>query len=687
MSEHSNPSQQEAICHFRGPCEVIAGPGSGKTFVLVERILHLISTCGVPPSGILVLTFSKAAAQEMQARYLQKLRDLSRANPATGAPPIPENASSVTFGTFHSVFLNILKNSSSEPYSILDDSRKRSLLRTLFLQHYKRYPKAEELIDLSSMISKKKTGTPLQDSSCSVIRDSLPLAPAQTQAPPFVSLFADYEAYLQENALLDFDDMITRCVRLLQKDEDLRAFWQKRFPFLLVDEFQDINPEQFEGVRILAGEEANLFVVGDDDQSIYAFRGSNPGIMIGFSKAYPGTHSITLSVNYRSLPPIITCGQRIITQNKTRLPKTAVAARNHTDQQTATDTCTRLLAFRDETEEREWILSRLQKASEEELASSAIILRSNAQLMEWASFLEQSGIPCRFFTGINQTTNRRLPGQAQPGRGNAGTLQVITPPQAKRLLVTASSILELAAGYYQLSEELATGCVKRADLFFVMNQPERCLLRRKFTEKTYTEAELLAVYPGHSLEHRALQTLCRDLKTLQRLSPVRSLTYLRGILCAKDKSEDMHLLWDALILLVQEKDPSLSHHSPAFLCALLTQVTPWEIILQMDRQASANRSKRPAADPAGARSGILLLTMHASKGLEFHTVYLPDLNEGLFPGRRAQSEEAIEEERRLFYVAITRARDHLNLMYLCGTKENPRRPSRFLAPLGVKPWE
>ena len=276
-----------------------------------------------------------------------------------------------------------------------------------------------------------------------------------------------------------------------------------------------------------------------------------------------------------------------------------------------------------------------------------------------------------------------------PPKG-AGTqaLLSLSAPQARRLLSKAASSLELASGYYRLSGELAAGSIKRADLFFIMNQPERCLLRRKFQEETYTEASLLAVYPVHSLEHHALQTLCRDLKTLQRLSPLRSLTYLRGVLCAEDTDEDLRLLWEALFQHLQEREQALSHCLPSSLCEVLSRITPWDLVSQIDKNATAKPKKNaPAAASPSGRDGVLLLTMHASKGLEFHTVYLPDLNEGLFPGRRAQSEEAIEEERRLFYVAITRARDRLNLMYLCGTPENPRRPSRFLAPLGVRPWE
>lgn len=672
IGSKGNPSQQEAIRHFRGPCEVIAGPGSGKTFVLVERILFLIIECGVPPSQILVLTFSKAAAGEMKTRFQRRSREALEENPQLLAA-----SSSVTFGTFHSVFLNILQTSSPVRFSILDNSRSRNLLRTLFLRYYKRYPKGEELSDLAGLISKCKS---LPSSENSAQTESSQTLSSHTASSPmesitFRSLFADYQAYLQENSLLDFDDMIMRCVQLLEEDAALREFWQKRFSYFLIDEFQDINEEQFRGIQILAGESSNLFVVGDDDQSIYAFRGSNPEIMMRFPKLYPSTHSVTLAVNYRSLEPIVDCGQAVIAENQQRLLKEARASRIPEEGMDTLQSCIQMLPFADADTEYRWLVHKLSHLTEEEQDHAAIIVRSHNQLNGIVEAMEDAGVAYRFFTGAQQSNN----GRSQ---------------ERRKLLQKGADLLEIVAGYYRLGEQLQADAVKRTDLFLVMNEPERFLLRSRFRKAQYTEAELLAVYPMESLEQQALRRLCRDLQTLQRLTPTRSLTYLQGILspsgftaaspqCTNNSKSVMsqkdprYLLWKGLKLIAGECRTALNFRKA------LETTSAEQLIRRMEEAGIGSQSGN--AVQAGTH-GVWLLTMHASKGLEFDTVFLPDLNEGIFPGRRARSAAAIEEERRLFYVAITRARDQLILLYLRGTKENPRRPSRFLEPLGVQVW-
>ena len=666
IGSKGNPSQQEAIRHFRGPCEVIAGPGSGKTFVLVERILFLIIECDVPPSQILVLTFSKAAAGEMNTRFQRRSREVLEENPQLLAA-----SSSVTFGTFHSVFLNILQTSSPVRFSILDNSRSRNLLRTLFLRYYKRYPKGEELSDLAGLISKCKS---LPSSENSVQTASSQTASSPMESITFRSLFADYQAYLQENSLLDFDDMIMRCVQLLEEDAALRQFWQKRFSYFLIDEFQDINEEQFRGIQILAGSSSNLFVVGDDDQSIYAFRGSNPEIMMRFPKLYPSTHSVTLAVNYRSLEPIVDCGQAVIAENQQRLLKEARASRIPEEGMATLQSCIQMLPFADADTEYRWLVHKLSHLTGEEQDHAAIIVRSHNQLNGIVEAMEEAGVAYRFFTGAQQNNGRAK--------------------ERRKLLQKGADLLEIVAGYYRLGEQLQSGTIKRTDLFLVMNEPERFLLRSRFRKAQYTEAELLAVYPMESLEQQALRKLCRDLQTLQRLTPTRSLAYLKGILSPSgfaaasppntnnsksvmSQKDSQYLLWQGLKLIAEECRTALN-----FRKALET--TSAELLIRrMEEDSIASQSGNAAQD---GTHGVWLLTMHASKGLEFDTVFLPDLNEGIFPGRRARSAAAIEEERRLFYVAITRARDQLILLYLRGTKENPRRPSRFLEPLGVQVW-
>lgn len=638
-----NPPQQEAIRHFRGPCEVIAGPGSGKTFVLVERILYLLLEQRVPPSQILVLTFSKAAALQMQSRFQKRIRELS----LSADPPSPDSLSAdsfteVTFGTFHSVFLSILKASSVQRMSILDNSRSRKLLSSLFERYYGRLPQSEELTDLSALIAKAKASGEIPDQK------------------RFQRLLEDYETYLKENSLLDFEDMIGRCLKLLRRNPELLSSWQKRYRYFLIDEFQDINREQFEGIQLLAGAAANLFVVGDDDQSIYRFRGADVRLIIDFPDYYPGTHVIHLNINYRSYAPIVRCGQQVICKNRMRLSKEAIAARQLPDPHAVSivssgpafqsflpdGVCVKLSSYETEKAEYLHLCEVFRKMTSEQRQSCAVIVRSHSQMQGLLRILEQEKISYRLQQG----------GPSGSGKNHKNS----------RLLQKAGGLLSLIRSYYTVSEELSRGTILRRDLFAVMNHPERFLLRSRFQKERYSTDELLSLCPRGSGEQKALWMLCRDLRTMERLSPVHSLRYLSRVIGI---GEEEKKIWERLFVL------SASYTGIPELRLMLERLSPEEL---WDTETE---------DSGGETDGVLVLTMHASKGLEFDTVYLPDLNEGIFPGRRAVSMEAIEEERRLFYVAITRARDRLHLMYLRGNRNNPRRPSRFLEPLGVKTWE
>lgn len=637
-----NPSQQEAIRHFRGPCEVIAGPGSGKTFVLVERILCLLLEQGIPPSQILVLTFSKAAALQMQSRFQKRIRELFLSeDPCSPDSLSADSFTEVTFGTFHSVFLSILKASSVQRMSILDNSRSRKLLSSLFERYYGRLPQNEELTDLSALIARAKASGEI---------------PGQNS---FQRLLEDYETYLRENSLLDFEDMIGRCLKLLRSDPELLSSWQKRYRYFLIDEFQDINREQFEGIQLLAGDAANLFVVGDDDQSIYRFRGADVRLIIDFPDYYPGTHVIHLNINYRSYAPIVRCGQQVICKNRMRLSKEAIAARQLPDPHAVSivssgpafpgflpdGVCVKLSSYETEKAEYLQLCDVFRKMTSEQRQSCAVIVRSHSQMQGLLRILDKEKISYRLLQG---------------GPSGAGGKR-----KNSRLTKKTADLLSLIRSYYVVSEELSRGTILRRDLFAVMNHPERFLLRSRFQKDRYSKDELLSLCQRGSGEQKALGRLCRDLRTMERLSPVHSLRYLSQVI---GTGEDRKI-WERLFAL----------------SASYTGIP--ELRLMLERLSPEALWNTEAEDGSEENDGILVLTMHASKGLEFDTVYLPDLNEGIFPGRRAVSAEAIEEERRLFYVAITRARDRLHLMYLRGNRNNPRRPSRFLESLGVKTWE
>lgn len=626
----NSPAQEEAIHHDLGPCEVLAGPGSGKTCVLVQRILYLIRERGVTPSGILVMTFSRGAALEMRRRFLEQYympRGSAAPSPFTALPEGEEGAG-VTFGTFHSVFYHIYRISSGSNPSIISGRQSGELLNNLILRHLGRPARTGEVHDAAAMISRiKSTGRfpPTGD----------PKALSHLRG-----IYEDYNAYLEENALIDFEDMISSCDALLRsRPEELRR-WQDQYQYIMVDEYQDTNAGQADLLRMLAGERRNLYVVGDDDQSIYGFRGSDPSFMRDFTTAYPDARRIVLDINYRCAPEIVRASHQVIRVNQNRLEKPVRPAGNAgtirsrgTTDRTDGVLLREYTSTQDQYQGLEEILSAM---TGKEQSASAIILRTHAQMTPLMRYLGAKGIDYQE-AGRNASRSRVNP--------------------------VCEENLRTIIGYYRLAEELANGKASRSNLFMVMNRPERYLLRKDFRRSFYTEEELQRLYPAGSNEAAALRTLCRDAAMLRRLTPPLSLRYLTRVIGFQS---DFARLNEVLASLAADCGDS------AQFLRLLEQIDLSDLPEDIG-----------SADP----SGVHIMTMHAAKGLEFDTVFLPDLNEGLLPSRRSRSPEAIEEERRLFYVAMTRARHTLYLMYLRGTKLNPRLPTRFLHPLGVKDWE
>ena len=291
-----NDSQKKAVMHTTGPMMVLAGPGSGKTAVITGRTCQLV-TSGISASRILVVTFTRAAAKEMKERYLKAMGKTS---------------TQVTFGTFHGVFYAILRHTyRMSGNNILSEEEKKRLMREL-VNHYARDLEEEDLEEnLAREISTVKN-------------NQIPLEHYYSACMPqekFREIYEAYEKWRKENKKLDFDDLMVQCKRLfLERPEVLRA-WQQKFQYILIDEFQDISPAQYEIVRMLALPENNLFIVGDDDQSIYQFRGAKPEIMLNFPKDYPGAAQVVLDKNYRSTEFIVKRSQCLIHHNKKRYEK------------------------------------------------------------------------------------------------------------------------------------------------------------------------------------------------------------------------------------------------------------------------------------------------------------------------------------------------------------------------------
>lgn len=299
-----NEAQLQAIRHGDGPALILAGPGSGKTTVITNRIRFLTEEEGVNPSSILVITFTRAAATEMQKRY-EQMTQTGCAKPA--------------FGTFHSVFFMILKLAYRyDANSIVREEQRVEFLRELLKRHEIETEDESEFISgvLSeiSMVKGEMIGVEhYYAKSCS--------------ADVFRRLYKGYDLALREAGLLDFDDMLVMCRELFEQRTDILQAWQRKYRYILIDEFQDINRIQYEVIRMMALPENNLFIVGDDDQSIYRFRGARPEIMLGFEKDYPGTKKILLDQNYRSTAQIIGAAGQLIGHNKTRFSKDITAVR------------------------------------------------------------------------------------------------------------------------------------------------------------------------------------------------------------------------------------------------------------------------------------------------------------------------------------------------------------------------
>ena len=362
-----NKAQLQAIHHGDGPMMVLAGPGSGKTTVLVNRVLYLTSELKVPEEGILVITFTRAAAQEMEQRYL---RERARAIEKSG----------VTFGTFHSVFFSILKERLGyKNKSVASERQCMELMwQVLCEDMFKRYGFTTDMAALMlSELGSRKNG---------IIHRDYPVAEEL-----FVSIAMEYERRAKRLGILDFDDMLIRFLGLLKRDGSLLLELRRRYRYIMVDEFQDINPVQYEIVKLIAEPRRNIFIVGDDDQSIYGFRGSDPSIMLNFPKDYPELGSVTLSINYRSERCIVDASLRLIGYNKERYRKALVPCPGHDIRGAGR---VRIRSFQDEKKEAAYIVSEIRRRLSEgrNIKDTAVLYRVHKASIPLKKELSSAGL-------------------------------------------------------------------------------------------------------------------------------------------------------------------------------------------------------------------------------------------------------------------------------------------------------
>ena len=545
-----NQAQQEAVSHNEGPCLVLAGPGSGKTLTIVGRIQKLIQTYHVSPEEILVITFTKYAAVEMKNRFFSAMK---------GTRP------AVTFGTFHGIYYGILKWAYRfGPENILSEEEKRQML--LQIVNRKEIDEFEEEDFLKEIISEigivKNNGLKIEEYETTICGKET-----------FREIYREYERKRNEERKIDFDDMLLLCRDLFIKRPDILKKWQEKFRYILIDEFQDINQVQYDVIRMLAAPENNLFVVGDDDQSIYGFRGADSRLMFQFQKDFPDAKQLLLDVNYRSSKNIVKNSLKVIANNEVRFDKKIRAWKESGE-------TLHVQEVKDPVEEASYVVEQIKKQMETGILAEeiAVLFRVHTDARAVVEALIDEKIPFQMREHLPNLYNHFIAKDimayfrlAMGQRERKGFLQV----------------MKKKIGYDEFLREYATTKnMKAADLREVLSEIEE------------------AAKPFQTMEE-------------------------------------------------------------------------WFVHVEEYTEALKKKEQQKEQNQEGVR----LMTLHASKGLEFHTVFLIEANEGRIPYQKAEKEQNVEEERRLFYVGMTRAKDVLKITYVKIKNGKEISPSRFVEEL------
>ena len=597
-------AQTQAIMHKDGPMMVLAGPGSGKTTVITHRVQYLTKEYGIDPGDILVITFTRAAAEEMRERY----------EALTGG------GSRVTFGTFHSIFFRILKLA----YRYTADNIVREDQQMQFVR---------ELAQAGGLEPEDENefAASILSEISSVKGERIALEHYYSKNCPdavFRQLYAGYEEKMRRAGLIDFDDMMVLCLELFTERKDILSAWQRRYRYILIDEFQDINRLQYEIVRMLAKPEDNLFIVGDDDQSIYRFRGAKPEIMLGFERDYPGAGRILLDVNYRSTEEIVAPALRLIGENQKRFSKTI-----HTTGRHGKNVITKL--WQDPGEENLAIAREIQLYLQSGVRPGdiAVLYRTNAGPRFLMEKLMEYNLPFR----------------------TRDTVPNLYEHWISRNILTYIRI--------------ARGSRAREDILQVINRPKRYISRDAMPDETVSFEKMKAFYAEKDWIAERIESLEGDLRAIARMSPLAAVNYIR-----QGMGYDEYLIEYAAFRRMRPEELLETADELKESAAGFKTFDEWFAHIdaykeELLRQAAQRRTETDA---------ITLATMHSAKGLEFPIVYILDANEGITPHSRAMLDEDMEEERRLFYVAMTRAKTRLHVYAVRERYHKKAEVSRFV---------
>lgn len=611
-----NKGQEEAIRHGQGPCMVLAPPGSGKTLIITRRTQYLIEEEKISPDQILVITFTRYAAREMRERFVT----------LTKGKNYP-----VTFGTFHSVFYGILKCAYGiGPANLLSENEQLEILRETLNQ-----------VEIESDLDVEDEDELLRElmREIGIVKNGLlhlrDFKSSQLSQGEFTEVFRTYEALKKQRQKFDFDDMLVQCYALFHKRPDILEKWQGKFPYILIDEFQDINRAQYEVIRMLAQPKNNLFAVGDDDQSIYGFRGAKPELMLYMKQEFPDLRIINLMLNYRSTEFIIGAATRVILHNDARFYKRVQSFREKGQS-------VHVQEVKDEAEESRYVAGRIQKQLNEKKPAGeiAVLYRAGMQARRISEVLNEYQIPFEMRDRIPDFYSHFI---------------------AKDIL----AYLKLAEG-------------KRDRYLFLQigNRPLRYLARNSMEHPKVSFEELRNFYCDKEWMQDIIDQFDVDIRMMENMAPYAAIQYIRKRIgyddYLKEYAREHQIPLDQLTQVLRELEER---------CKPYRSFAEWEKHIEEYSRTLKMMESQMQSRKNRSQDKVQLMTMHSAKGLEFDSVYLIHANEGEVPYQKAVTKEEVEEERRMFYVAMTRAKNELTISYITEKNGNSMEPSRFVKEL------
>jgi DNA helicase-2/ATP-dependent DNA helicase PcrA len=627
-----NPAQREAVEAIEGPVLILAGPGSGKTRVITHRIAYLIKSCGVSPHNIMAVTFTNKAAREMKERLEQLLGQAVEA---------------LTLGTFHAICARILRREGKaieleSSFVIYDEEDQLSLTKQA-LEELNLDPKQYAPRALHSAISAAKS------------RLIGPKDYAQRVSSYFEEIvhriYQRYQQLLSQGRAVDFDDLLMKTVQLFQDHPQILSRYQSRYVHILVDEFQDTNIVQYMLMKHLAGKYRNLCVVGDPDQSIYSWRFADLRNILSFEKDYPEAKVVFLEQNYRSTKTILDVASDIISVNMQRKPK-----KLWTENEDGTSVI--VIESYNAEEEAQSVVNEIEKLADQEqisLKDCAVMYRVNAQSRALEETFLRYGVPYRLVGGTRFYQRREV-------KDIIAYLRLIHNPQDNFSLTRIINVPVRGIGQRTLSHLQDWAKAHETSLFEALKQVSHNVIASEV--KQSLPSRIIQALAGFDAAVAELIARSRELNLSGLLDEILEHTRYREYILNKEDGEER---WENIMELksvaseYDELDPQEA------LAAFLEKVSLVSDIDELDEKADA----------------VTLITLHQAKGLEFPAVFIVGLEEGILPHRRSFNDpEEMEEERRLCYVGITRAKKRLYLLrsyrrsLFGGSTANP--PSRFL---------